>query len=189
MTVPAALSNETHDQDQDKTPRATIRSRDALCVACAIAYRTAALALGPSSAWIASPGPTRHPTTHLLVLVESQRECDISPPSRMSPRDRDRETLHPPLHRGGYFRYCTVLYVTALVALLEIRVMTDVTGDAEFRGDFRNGFDFGWDEQTEEWKLQKRAVELNQGRAAMMGILGLMVHEQLGGSLPIVGAM
>ena len=85
--------------------------------------------------------------------------------------------------------YCTVLYVTALVALLEFRVMTDVTGDAEFRGDFRNGFDFGWDEQTEEWKLRKRAVELNQGRAAMMGILGLMVHEQLGGSLPIVGAM
>ena len=35
----------------------------------------------------------------------------------------------------------------------------------------------------------KRGVELNQGRAAMMGILGLMVHEQLGGDLPIVGQM
>ena len=41
----------------------------------------------------------------------------------------------------------------------------------------------------EEWKLQKRDVELNQGRAAMMGILGLMVHEQLGLSIPIVGEM
>ena len=48
---------------------------------------------------------------------------------------------------------------------------------------------FGWAKQSEEWKLQKRAVELNQGRAAMMGILGLMVHEQLGGSIPIVGQM
>ena len=82
-----------------------------------------------------------------------------------------------------------LLQITALVAILEIRVMTDITGDSEFRGDFRNGFDFGWDKQTEEWKLQKRDVELNQGRAAMMGILGLMVHKQLGGSIPIVGEM
>jgi len=28
--------------------------------------------------------------------------------------------------------------------------------------------------------MEKRAVELNNGRAAQMGILGLMVHEQLG---------
>jgi len=77
----------------------------------------------------------------------------------------------------------------AFVAFLEIRVMTDVTGESEFQGDFRNGFDFGWDKQSEEWKTQKRAVELNQGRAAMMGILGLMVHEQLGGTIPIVGEM
>eukprot|EP00571_Detonula_confervacea_P011941 CAMPEP_0172304642 /NCGR_PEP_ID=MMETSP1058-20130122/6024_1 /TAXON_ID=83371 /ORGANISM="Detonula confervacea, Strain CCMP 353" /LENGTH=201 /DNA_ID=CAMNT_0013015963 /DNA_START=29 /DNA_END=634 /DNA_ORIENTATION=- len=82
-----------------------------------------------------------------------------------------------------------LLQIFAFIAFLEIRVMTDVTGDSEFRGDFRNGFDFGWDKQTEEWKMQKRAVELNQGRAAMMGILGLMVHEQIGGTFPIVGAM
>jgi len=82
-----------------------------------------------------------------------------------------------------------LLQILAFVAILEIRVMTDVTGESEFRGDFRNGFDFGWNKQTEEWKLQKRAVELNQGRAAMMGILGLMVHEQLGGSIPIVGEL
>ena len=82
-----------------------------------------------------------------------------------------------------------LLQTLAFIGFLEIRVMTDVTGTSEFRGDFRNGFDFGWDKQSDEWKLQKRAVELNQGRAAMMGILGLMVHEQLGGSLPIVGQM
>ncbi len=82
-----------------------------------------------------------------------------------------------------------LLQILALIAFLEIRVMTDVTGESEFRGDFRNGFDFGWDKQSEEWKNQKRAVELNQGRAAMMGILGLMVHEQLGGSVPIIGEL
>jgi hypothetical protein len=52
---------------------------------------------------------------------------------------------------------------------------------AEFKGDFRNQFiDFGWDSQSDDWKRRKRTIELNQGRAAMMGITGLMVHDQLG---------
>jgi len=52
---------------------------------------------------------------------------------------------------------------------------------AEFKGDFRNGsLDFGWDKLSDETKLKKRGIELNNGRAAMMGILGLMVHEKLG---------
>jgi len=63
------------------------------------------------------------------------------------------------------------------VGFLELGVMKDVTGKAEFPGDFRNGFiDFGWDSFDEETKLQKRAIELNNGRAAQFGILGLMVH-------------
>ena len=80
-----------------------------------------------------------------------------------------------------------------LVGTLELGVMKDSANGAEagdFPGDFRNGsLDFGWDTFDEETKLSKRAIELNNGRAAMMGILGLMVHEQLGGDLPIVGAM
>merc|ERR1711920_635469 len=76
------------------------------------------------------------------------------------------------------------------IGFLELGVMKDVTGEAEFPGDFRNGFiDFGWDSFDEETKLQKRAIELNNGRAAQFGILGLMMHEQLGGSIPIVGDM
>merc|ERR1719206_1566159 len=52
---------------------------------------------------------------------------------------------------------------------------------AEFKGDFRNGYiDFGWDKQSDDWKMRKRAIELNNGRAAMAGILALMVHEKLG---------
>lgn len=55
------------------------------------------------------------------------------------------------------------------------------SSSAEFKGDFRNGaLDFGWDKQSDEWKMKKRAIELNNGRAAQMGILGLMVHEKLG---------
>ena len=73
------------------------------------------------------------------------------------------------------------LQVFAFVGLLELAVMKDVTGEAEFPGDFRNGaLDFGWDSFDEETKLQKRAIELNQGRAAQMGLLGLMVHDKLG---------
>ena len=72
------------------------------------------------------------------------------------------------------------LQVLAFVGFLELAVMKDITG-GEFVGDFRNDFiDFGWDSFDEETKLQKRAVELNQGRAAMMGLLALMVHDKLG---------
>mmetsp|Transcript_31839 Transcript_31839/g.52485 ORF Transcript_31839/g.52485 Transcript_31839/m.52485 type:complete len:189 (-) Transcript_31839:77-643(-) len=71
------------------------------------------------------------------------------------------------------------LMVAFSIAILEI-VNRDATGDSEFMGDFRNGFDFGWDKQTDEWKKKKRTIELNQGRAAQMGILGLMVHDGMG---------
>jgi hypothetical protein len=55
------------------------------------------------------------------------------------------------------------------------------SGKGEFPGDFRNGFlDFGWDKQTDAWKNKKRTIELNQGRAAMMGITALMVHDAMG---------
>ena len=47
----------------------------------------------------------------------------------------------------------------------------------EFKGDFQNGFiDFGWDKLSDDSKMRKRAIELNNGRAAQMGIIGLMVH-------------
>merc|ERR1712127_180397 len=83
--------------------------------------------------------------------------------------------------------------IVAFVGLLELGVMKDSANGAEpgdFIGDFRNGaIDFGWDTFDEETQLSKRAVELNNGRAAMMGILGLMVHEQLGTNLPVIGQM
>ena len=51
-------------------------------------------------------------------------------------------------------------------------------------GDLRNNYiDFGWDTFDDATKLRKRTIELNNGRAAMMGILALMVHEQIGVSI------
>ena len=75
--------------------------------------------------------------------------------------------------------------VLFFIGILETNVMKDVAGTAEFDGDFRNGWllDPGWDTFDEDTKLEKRAIELNQGRAAMMGILALMVHEKLGVSI------
>ena len=57
----------------------------------------------------------------------------------------------------------------------------DNAGTGQFPGDFRNGYiDFGWDKQSDEWKQRKRTLELNQGRAAQMGLIGLMFHDALG---------
>ena len=74
------------------------------------------------------------------------------------------------------------LQVLAFVGFLELFVMKDIEGTGnEFVGDFRNGaIDFGWDSFDEETKLSKRAIELNNGRAAQMGMLALMVHDKLG---------
>jgi hypothetical protein len=73
-----------------------------------------------------------------------------------------------------------IAQIVAFIGFLELFVLKDITG-GEFPGDFRNGFiDFGWDTFDEETKLQKRAIELNQGRAAQIGILALTVQEQLG---------
>ena len=48
--------------------------------------------------------------------------------------------------------------------------MRDIVG-GEFPGDFRNNFiDFGWGTFDEDTKFVKRSIELNQGRAAMMGM-------------------
>ena len=77
--------------------------------------------------------------------------------------------------------------IVGFVFFLEM-IMRDINGDAEFIGDFRNGaIDYGWDTFDEATKLKKRAIELNQGRAAMMGILALMVHEQLG--VPLIPSL
>jgi hypothetical protein len=79
-----------------------------------------------------------------------------------------------------------VLQIFAFIGFLELFVMRD-RGAGEYAGDLRNGL-FTW-KASEEEQLQKRAIELNNGRAAMMGILGLMVHEQIDGEPYIINAL
>lgn len=75
----------------------------------------------------------------------------------------------------------TVLYqMGATLMLMEI-VNSDIAGKSEFPGDYRNGaLDFGWDKLDDATKMKKRSIELNNGRAAQMGILGLITHEYMG---------
>jgi hypothetical protein len=87
-----------------------------------------------------------------------------------------------------------IVQMIAAVGVLECAFMRGIEGTGnEFVGDFRNGYiDFGWDTFDEEEKMSKRAIELNNGRAAQMGILGLMVHEMIiplgyDPALPIIG--
>lgn len=84
-------------------------------------------------------------------------------------------------HEGGIN---VLLQMGAFFALAEI-MNRDIPGKGnEHIGDFRNGaLDFGWDSYDAATKLKKRAVELNNGRAAMMGITALVTHEAIGVSI------
>jgi Chlorophyll A-B binding protein len=89
-------------------------------------------------------------------------------------------TLYNNEVEGGLNVLMQFMFTTLLMEI----VNGDRTGKGEFPGDYRNGaFDFGWNKQTDEWKTKKRSIELNQGRAAMMGISGLMIHEWMGVSI------
>jgi hypothetical protein len=69
------------------------------------------------------------------------------------------------------------------VGFLELAIWRQNPGS--FPGDFSPGagFPVGFlGNPTEEEQYELRAKELNQGRAAMMGILALMVHEKLDGN-------
>ena len=74
--------------------------------------------------------------------------------------------------------------IFGFVGFFELFVMKDSANRAEpgdFPGDFWNGAIYlGWGIFSDKVKLQKRGIEINNGRAATMGILGLMVHVKLG---------
>jgi hypothetical protein len=76
--------------------------------------------------------------------------------------------------------------ILAIVGVLELAIMKDVKGTGIAPGDFRNGI-FKWEASEAEQK-EKLSIELNNGRAAQMGILGLMVHEQLTGEPYVLNA-
>ena len=70
--------------------------------------------------------------------------------------------------------------IFGFIGFLELAVMKNVEGS--FPGDFTiggNPFASSWDSMSSEMQASKRAIEINNGRAAQMGILGMMVHEEL----------
>jgi len=76
-----------------------------------------------------------------------------------------------------------LLLILFTAGFLEMRVMKVVPGTPApyMPGDLRNGlFTETWDSYSEAMKKEKINKELNNGRAAMMGITGLMVHEAIG---------
>ena len=78
-----------------------------------------------------------------------------------------------------------LLLILFTAGFLEMRVMKVVPGTPApyMPGDLRNGlFTETWDSYSEATKKEKINKELNNGRAAMMGITGLMVHEAIGGA-------
>ena len=69
---------------------------------------------------------------------------------------------------AGFFQ------ILGFIGLIEVgfaQVKEDIEADCEARMDAQ-----GWDAAKKD---SKRAIELNNGRAAQMGILALMVHEKL----------
>lgn len=72
------------------------------------------------------------------------------------------------------------LQVLAFCGLLELAVWKQ--DENSFPGDFSaSSVPVGWvGDYSDDEKTELRAKELNQGRAAQMGMLGLMVHDQLG---------
>lgn len=72
-----------------------------------------------------------------------------------------------------------IAQIFAFVGFLELFIMKQKEGS--FPGDMSlvNPFEKQWESFSEETKLSKRAIELNNGRAAQMGILAMMVHEEM----------
>lgn len=72
-----------------------------------------------------------------------------------------------------------VAQIVIFIGFLEIFIMKQKEGS--FPGDMSriNPFEKQWESFDEETKLRKRAIELNNGRAAQMGIFGMIVHEVL----------
>ena len=77
----------------------------------------------------------------------------------------------------------TIVATVALVGLLEIGfgARQEEIEEAQLRA--CEGF---WDEETIAWK---GSIELNNGRAAQMGILALMVHEKLDNNPYIINSL
>ena len=69
-----------------------------------------------------------------------------------------------------------IAQIVVFIGFLELFVMKQKEGS--FPGDMSlvNPFEKQWDAFDEETKLRKRAIELNNGRAAQMGIFAMIIQ-------------
>ena len=77
-----------------------------------------------------------------------------------------------------------VAQTIGFIGLIELgfaQIKEELEADCEARMDAA-----GWDDEKKD---SKRAIELNNGRAAQMGILALMVHEQLDNNPYIINSL
>ncbi len=75
-----------------------------------------------------------------------------------------------------------LIQIALFIFALEVGYMKNTEGS--YPGDFTNGinpFAKAWEKMTPEQQNKKRAIELNNGRAAQMGIWGLVTHEIING--------
>ncbi|CAB9511326.1 Fucoxanthin-chlorophyll a-c binding protein [Seminavis robusta] len=85
-----------------------------------------------------------------------------------------------PENWGSELVTTNMCWTLGFIAFLEWFVMKQ-GDDAAFPGDLSNGVGADiWNGYDEATKLRKRSIELNNGRAAQMGIFGLVVHETMG---------
>ena len=137
-------------------------------------------------------------------LPRTKQNCLPAVPALAPPKQKlldsnqNKTDLHylPSLSAGGLAAFSALPagYLGWLIVALggvDFHMARDYSGNPEFPGDIRNGLQHLpencrsgglqlWENYSAEEKLSKRAIELNNGRAAMMGILALMVHEKLG---------
>eukprot|EP00548_Thalassiothrix_antarctica_P001503 CAMPEP_0194129158 /NCGR_PEP_ID=MMETSP0152-20130528/398_1 /TAXON_ID=1049557 /ORGANISM="Thalassiothrix antarctica, Strain L6-D1" /LENGTH=200 /DNA_ID=CAMNT_0038823263 /DNA_START=30 /DNA_END=632 /DNA_ORIENTATION=+ len=125
----------------------------------------------------------------LAFLGEVTTRAGIHLPGRIDYSDDTFDSIPNGWAAIGALPKEGVVQLLLFVGFLELFIMKDITG-GEFPGDFRNDWiDYGWDEFDPVEQESKRAIELANGRGAMMGVLTLLVADQAGISLPLISSV
>jgi len=125
----------------------------------------------------------------LAFLGEVTTRAGIHLPGRIDYSDDTFDSIPNGWAAVGALPKEGVVQLLLFVGFLELFIMKDITG-GEFPGDFRNDWiDYGWDEFDPVEQESKRAIELANGRGAMMGVLTLLVADQAGINLPLISSV
>jgi len=125
----------------------------------------------------------------LAFLGEVTTRAGIHLPGRLDYSDDTFDSIPNGWAAIGALPKEGVVQLLLFVGFLELFIMKDITG-GEFPGDFRNDWiDYGWDEFDPVEQESKRAIELANGRGAMMGVLTLLVADQAGINLPLISGV